>query len=72
MTFKGMDGWDRAVYEDPDGNLWKDIYPKKGVPPQLYSATNNEFDGEPDQPFEGECEFSPGRAVWLEGRRRNR
>lgn len=64
MTYKGQDSWDRAVYEDKEGNLWKDIIPIRGNVADLYSACNNEFDGEPDCPFHGEAEFKPGRVVW--------
>lgn len=64
MTYKGQDSWDRPVYEDENGNIWKDVYPMRGRSAYLHSAVNNEFDGEPDCPFHGEPEFKPGRVVW--------
>ena len=67
MVFKDLDSWDRPVYEDSNGNLWKDVNPSRGCGVELYSALNNEFDGEPDCPFHGEPEFKPGRVVWAKG-----
>lgn len=67
LQFVGVDSWDRPVYEDQDGKLWKDTYPSEDVHPILYSACNNEFDGEPDCPFHGEYELIPFRMVWAKG-----
>lgn len=64
LRFKGVDSWDRPVYQDRNGNLWKDVHPQADMPPKLCSACNNEFDGEPDCPFHGDPDFVPGRAVW--------
>ncbi len=50
MTFIGTDGWDRPVFRDPDGGLWKDVTLGSDTP-SLYSACNNDFDGEPDMPI---------------------
>lgn len=50
MKFIGVDGWGRPVYRDPKGMLWKDINLGDGAP-DLCSACNNEFDGEPDMPI---------------------
>lgn len=50
LEFVGIDSWDRPVYKDENGTLWKDINLGQGVP-LLYSACNNEFDGEPDCPM---------------------
>lgn len=54
LEFIGMDSWDRAVFEDENGYLWK--YTEPGDLPyerhdRLYSANNNEFDGEPCWPM---------------------
>ncbi len=49
LTFIGTDGWDRPVYRDPDGRLWKDVTLGSSTP-SLYSASGNDFDGEPDMP----------------------
>lgn len=50
LEFVGIDGWDRPVYKDANGILWKDINLGQGAP-LLYSACNNEFEGEPDCPM---------------------
>ena len=70
LTFKGIDSWDRPVYEDQEGRLWKDTNPMEDIEPHLCSACNNEFDGEPDCPFYGDYTFFPFRAVWGHGRQR--
>ena len=62
MKHLGMDSHDRPVYED--GNLWKDTDPRSHVPPAIYSAMNNAFDGEPDLPFHGNPKFVPQRKTW--------
>ncbi len=49
LTFIGTDGWERPVYRDPDGRLWKDVTLGSNTP-SLYSARSNDFDGEPDMP----------------------
>ena len=70
LTFKGIDSWDRPVYEDPEERLWKDTNPMEDTEPNLCSACNNDFDGEPDCPFHGDYAFFPFRAVWGHGRQR--
>lgn len=50
----GIDSWDRPVYQDESGQLWKDVNLGSGEP-SLHSASNNEFDGEPDMPIR--CAF---------------
>lgn len=52
LTYKGRDSWDRPVYEDETGKLWKDVEPRAGRGPKLCSALYNAFDGEPDTPLE--------------------
>ena len=62
LSFAGVDSWDRYVYRDQNGNLWKHV--DCGSPREvciersdtLYSACNNEFDGEPDWPMGGDIE----------------
>jgi hypothetical protein len=49
LIFVGIDDWSRPVFRDPDGNLWKDVTLGSGKP-ALYSASDNDFDGEPDMP----------------------
>ena len=46
----GTDSWSRPVYEDQYGHLWKDITLGRNKP-NLCSALNNAFDGEPDLPI---------------------
>ena len=54
LRYKGIDSWGRYVYEDENGNLWKnvncctpkEICEKRGD--TLNSSAGNEFDGEPD------------------------
>lgn len=52
LTHKGRDSWDRPVYEDETGKLWKDVEPGLNCKPKLCSALYNAFDGEPDTPME--------------------
>lgn len=51
LTFIGVDYWDRPVYRDPNGRLWKDVTLGSDTP-RFCSACNNDFDGEPDTPIE--------------------
>ena len=53
LKFVGLDSWDRPVYKDESGKLWKDVNLGSGTP-YLHSSSNNELDGEPDSPIEGE------------------
>lgn len=71
LTFIGMDGWDRPVYKDSTGRLWKDVNPTKDYAPELCTSVDNEFDGEPDcsmgsmKRYEGvKVVFSPERVIW--------
>ena len=52
LKHKGRDSWDRPVYEDETGKLWKDVEPGLNCKPKLCSALYNAFDGEPDTPME--------------------
>lgn len=67
LTFKGMDSWDRPVYVDSNGRIWKDVDPRRGIAPSLFSSVDDSFDGEPDCPFHGDPVFIPGRVVWGKG-----
>lgn len=64
MTYIGMDNFDRPVYKDENGNLWKDADPRSHVPPLLCSVLNNDFYGEPDVAFHGKAKFIPRRVTW--------
>ena len=57
MRFIGIDGWDRPVYQDEDGELWKDINLGSGRPYLHSVAPNGDFDGEPDMPITVEFEI---------------
>lgn len=52
LRHKGRDSWDRPVYIDESGKLWKDVDPLPDGPPKLCTALYNAFDGEPDTPME--------------------
>jgi len=56
LAFIGIDSWDRLVYKDENGGLWKDVTLGSDSP-ELYSACNNDFDGEPDMPITKEWEI---------------
>lgn len=66
LTYIGMDSWNRPVYKDENGKLWKDTDPRSHVPASLYSALGNSFDGEPDMPFPIHNKFKllPKRVTW--------
>ena len=56
LKFIGTDGWDRPVYRDESGELWKDVNLGDGTV-DLHSSSDNTFDGEPDSPIKGEFEI---------------
>ena len=56
LRFIGIDDWDRPVYRDKSGQLWKDVNLGSGEP-SLHSASDNDFDGEPDMPIKGTYEM---------------
>lgn len=49
IVFVGIDNWDRPVYKDKNGNLYKDVDLGRGnnLASSLCTANNNKFDGEP-------------------------
>jgi hypothetical protein len=59
LHFVGVDGWDRPVYRDESGKIWKDVNLGDGKP-FLHSSSDNEFDGEPDMPIDGGYEIVRG------------
>lgn len=67
----GRDNWDRPVYIDENGKLWKDVEPRADRQPKLCSVLYNTFDGEPDTPlaymerYKNETiTFTPERDTW--------
>lgn len=71
LTYAGMDSWDRPIYTESGGKLWKDVSPMKYTKPQLCTSVNNEFDGEPcDNMYAIEeyngvrITFVPERVTW--------
>ena len=71
LKFVDMDSWERPVYKDGSGTLWKDVDPRAGMKPNLCTSVNNEFDGEPDigmkylEKYRGvTVAFEPERIVW--------
>lgn len=71
LKYIGRDSWDRPVYVDESGKLWKDVDPRSDHPADLCNAVNNAFDGEPDTPMsvmkryqDTEIVFEPKRDTW--------
>ena len=71
LRYLGRDSWDRPVYRDDEGILWKDVDPRAGRRATLCTSVGNEFDGEPDagmEDFEKYRDvaviFVPERDVW--------
>lgn len=64
LTYKGLDSWSRPVYEDKQGQLWKDVDPRSFREPEIFSAQFNAFDGEPNNPLHGTPDFVPFRVTW--------
>jgi len=56
LHFIGVDAWDRPVYKDESGQIWKDVNLGCGKP-YLHSVSDNEVDGEPDMPINDEYEI---------------
>lgn len=75
LKFIGMDSWDRPVYKDDMGTLWKDVNSRAGTKPDLCTSVNNEFIGEADtgmkylEKYQGvTVAFEPERRpIWICG-----
>ena len=52
----GIDNWDRPVYQDEKGKLYKDVNLGTGCL-ALCTATNNQFYGEPDTPISDDIDI---------------
>lgn len=65
LRHKGRDSWDRPVYEDENGKLWKDVEPGINCKPKLCSALYNAFDGEPDTPLEVMARYKDKAIVFI-------
>ena len=65
LVFKGMDNWERPVYEC-EGLLYVDVNPLRHLSPEICTKLGNEFYGEPDTPIPTgtEIEFVPDRETW--------
>ena len=60
LQFLGVDSWDRMVFKDEDGYVWKCTEPGENpyeVHDRLYSSTNNDFDGEPCWPMSPDIDY---------------
>ena len=55
LKFIGMDSWDRPVYKDDLGTLWKDVVPRAGMKPDLCTSYF------PLQEFQRPADLIPGR-----------
>lgn len=71
LKYIGRDSWERPVYMDDEGVVWKDVDPRAGSKADLCTAVNNEFDGEPDTGMNHfkkyqnvSVVFVPARDVW--------
>lgn len=71
LKYLGRDSWDRPVYMDDEGILWKDVNPRADRKAALCTSVDNEFDGEPDAGMEYfekyqnvTLVFVPARDVW--------
>jgi len=71
LKYLGRDSWDRPVYKDDNGVLWKDVNPIASRKVDLCTSVDNEFDGEPDTGMSYFEEyqnvlvtFVPERDVW--------
>ncbi len=71
LKYLGRDSWDRPVYRDDEGILWKDVDPRVGRRATLCTSVGNEFDGDPDVVMEDfekyqnvRIVFIPERDVW--------
>ena len=71
LRYLGRDSWDRPVYMDDEGIVWKDIEPIAESKAQLCTSVDNEFDGEPDtgmryfKKYQNvSVVFVPARDVW--------
>ena len=71
LKYMGRDSWDRPVYVDDEGAVWKDVDPRAENKADLCTAVNNEFDGEPDagmryfKKYQNvSVVFVPARDVW--------
>lgn len=71
LKYLGRDSWDRPVYMDDEGVIWKDVNPRAGGKANLCTSVGNEFDGEPDtgmeyfKKYQGvSVIFIPARDVW--------
>lgn len=69
FNFIGTDSFDRPVYKDETGRLWKDVDPRPTQKANLHSC--DAFDGEPDFPIKSfekysdvKVEFKPQRITW--------
>jgi len=48
LKYLGRDSWDRPVYEDDNGVIWKDVDPRADRKADLCTSVDNKFDREPD------------------------
>lgn len=51
LTFIGIDFWDRPVYKDQNGTIWKNTNFNVDMA-AYHTSSNNKFEGEPDMPMD--------------------
>ena len=59
LKYIGEDFCSQSVYQDQFDHLWKDVGSEDSEQPCLYSAINNEFEGEPYTPINQEFIIQP-------------
>lgn len=67
LNYVGIDSWDRPVYKNEEGNLFKDVDARKNRGPEICTVYGG-MEGEPDTPIiyiskykDLEIEFVPER-----------
>lgn len=63
INYIGQDSHGRPVYQDADGNLYKDTDPRAHKEPRIFTVYGG-FEGEPDSPVNGNVVLSPKRFTW--------
>ena len=57
LIYVGTDGWNRPVYIDANGKLWKNVLLKREQVEGLFSVVDDDFYGEPLAPMKTDKEI---------------